>query len=54
MEDSEDKVESLATIIFKKTDGTAFYILAFLRSLYDEELLQYNIGLMTWIQRDHA
>ena len=48
MEDSEDKVESLATIIFKKTDGTAFYILAFLRSLYDEELLQYNVGLMTW------
>ena len=48
MEDSEDKVESLATIIFKKTDGTAFYILAFLRSLYDEELLQYNVGLMAW------
>ena len=48
MEDNEDKVESLATIIFNKTDGTAFYVLAFLRSLYDEELLQYNIGLMAW------
>jgi len=48
MEDHEDKVESLANIIFKKTDGTAFYVLAFLRSLYDEELLQYNVGLMAW------
>lgn len=48
MEDREDKVDSLATIIYNKTDGTAFYVLAFLRSLYDEELLQYNVGLMAW------
>jgi len=48
MEDSEDKVENLATIIYKKTQGNAYFVLAFLRSLYDEELLQYNIGLMAW------
>lgn len=54
MEDSEDKVENLASIIYKKTDGNAFFVLAFVRSLYDEELLQYDFGPMLWKWDDGA
>ena len=49
MEDYEDEVESLATIIFKKTEGNAFFVLIFLRSLYDEELIQYIFCGMKWL-----
>jgi len=52
MEDHEDQVESLAAIIHKKTAGNAFYVLMFLRSLYDEELIRYNFGVMRWLWDD--
>lgn len=54
MEDSEDAVRHLATIVHRKTDGNAFFVLMFLRSLYDEEVLQYNFGTMRWLWDDDA
>ena len=48
MEDDEEKVRPLAATVHKKTDGNAFFVLMFLRSLHDEQLLQYNIGVMKW------
>lgn len=48
MEDDEEKVRPLAATVHKKTFGNAFFVLMFLRSLHDEQLLQYNIGLMKW------
>ncbi|KAL7537929.1 hypothetical protein ACHAXR_012069 [Thalassiosira sp. AJA248-18] len=54
MEDNEEAVSALATTIYKKTNGNAFFVLVFLRSLYDEELLQYNFGAMKWIWDDDA
>ena len=48
MEDEKEKVRPLAATVHKKTDGNAFFVLMFLRSLHDEQLLTYNIGLMKW------
>ena len=48
MDDDDGKVKLLAETIHRKTDGNPFFILMFLRSLYDEKLLQYNIGVMKW------
>jgi len=54
MEDNEDDVKNLAAIVHRKTDGNAFFVLMFLRSLYDEEVLQYNFGTMRWLWDDDA
>ena len=51
-EDSLATVASLAEIIHKKTEGNPFFVIFFLRSLYDDDLLQYNFGLMTWRWKD--
>ncbi|KAL9186731.1 hypothetical protein ACHAXT_005969 [Thalassiosira profunda] len=48
----EDKVDALATTVHNKTEGNAFFVLMFLRSLYDEQLLQYNFGLESWVWDD--
>lgn len=52
MEGNEDAVTTLASTIYKKTDGVAFYVLVFLKSIYDEDILQFNIGLMRWTWDD--
>ena len=49
MEGNEDAVNALATTIHKKTDGVAFYVLVFLKSIYDQDLLEFNFGLMKWV-----
>ena len=54
MEDNEDAVKNLAATVHRKTDGNAFFVLMFLRSLYDEEVLQYNFGTMRWLWDDDA
>ncbi len=54
MEDDDNKVISLAETIHKKTDGNPFFIMTFLRSLYDEKLLQYNFGALKWTWDDEA
>ena len=48
MEDDEDAVSILAETVHAKTDGNAFFVLMFLRSIYEEELLQFNFGTMKW------
>mmetsp|Transcript_39577 Transcript_39577/g.95158 ORF Transcript_39577/g.95158 Transcript_39577/m.95158 type:complete len:1108 (-) Transcript_39577:206-3529(-) len=48
MEDSGEKVGPLAEIVHNKTNGNAFFVIFFLRSLYDEGLLQYNFGIASW------
>jgi len=54
MEDNEGAVKNLAATVHRKTDGNAFFVLMFLRSLYDEEVLQYNFGTMRWLWDDDA
>eukprot|EP00984_Skeletonema_dohrnii_P034985 scaffold34589_cov163-Skeletonema_dohrnii-CCMP3373.AAC.2 len=54
MDDDDSKVKSLAETIHRKTEGNPFFILMFLRSLYDEKLLQYNFGVMKWTWDDDA
>ena len=48
----DDTVKNLATIVHKKTSGNAFFVLMFLRSPHDEELLTYNFGIMKWTWDD--
>ncbi|KAK1740440.1 putative AAA ATPase, partial [Skeletonema marinoi] len=48
MDDDDSKVKSLADTIHRKTEGNPFFMLMFLRSLYDEKLLQFNFGVMKW------
>ena len=54
MDDHDDVVSTLATTIYKKTDGVAFYVLVFLKSIYDEDMLQFNFGTMRWHWDDDA
>ena len=48
MEDDEETVRPLAATVHKKTDGNAFFVLMFLRSLHDEQMQQFNIGAFKW------
>ena len=52
MEGDEDKVDALSSTVHKKTEGNAFFVLMFLRSLHDEQLLQFNWGAGKWIWDD--
>eukprot|EP00985_Skeletonema_marinoi_P004402 scaffold1921_cov140-Skeletonema_marinoi.AAC.10 len=54
MDDDDSKVKSLAETIHRKTEGNPFFMLMFLRSLYDEKLLQYNFGVMKWAWDEDA
>ncbi len=54
MDDDDDKVKSLGKTIHKKTEGNPFFVLIFLRSLYDEKLLQYNFGALKWTWDEEA
>eukprot|EP00984_Skeletonema_dohrnii_P020788 scaffold10216_cov123-Skeletonema_dohrnii-CCMP3373.AAC.4 len=54
MDDDDSKVKSLAETIHRKTEGNPFFMLMFLRSLYDEKLLQYNLGVMKWTWDEDA
>jgi predicted ATPase len=54
MDDDDSKVKSLAETVHRKTEGNPFFMLMFLRSLYDEKLLQYNFGVMKWTWDEDA
>jgi len=41
--------EPLSDIVFQKTKGNPFFVLAFLRSLVERGLLNYNINLRRWL-----
>eukprot|EP00984_Skeletonema_dohrnii_P027790 scaffold17451_cov67-Skeletonema_dohrnii-CCMP3373.AAC.1 len=53
-DDDDSKVKSLAETIHRKTEGNPFFMLMFLRSLYDEKLLKYNFGVMKWTWDEDA
>eukprot|EP00984_Skeletonema_dohrnii_P000214 scaffold65_cov186-Skeletonema_dohrnii-CCMP3373.AAC.3 len=54
MDDDDSKVKSLAETIHRKTEGNPFFMLMFLRSLYDEKLLKFNFGVMKWTWNEDA
>eukprot|EP00984_Skeletonema_dohrnii_P035049 scaffold34601_cov142-Skeletonema_dohrnii-CCMP3373.AAC.5 len=54
MDGDNSKVKMLAETIHRKTEGNPFFILMFLRSLYDEKLLQFNFGVMKWTWDEDA
>jgi predicted ATPase len=41
--------EPLSDIIFQKTKGSPFFVLAFMRSLLDRGLLEYSINSRRWV-----
>jgi predicted ATPase len=41
--------EPLSIIIHQKTEGNPFFVLAFMRSLVERELLQYSFDLRRWV-----
>ena len=43
------KTKALAEICHKKTLGNVFYLIQFIKMLYDQCLLEYNLGMMKWI-----
>ena len=52
MDEDDTKIESLAEIVHKKTEGNPFFVTIFLTSLYDDKILQYNFGSMKWTWDD--
>lgn len=45
---SEERAKPLSEQVFQKTRGNPFFATQFLRSLYDEELLEYNVNEGYW------
>ena len=43
-----DQARSLADLVLAKTDGNPFFLIEFLRSLYSEELLTFNLQQQCW------
>jgi predicted ATPase len=52
--DEDARTVSLAEIVHSKSSGNALYALQFLSSLYDDGLLRYNVGSMSWAWDDDA
>ena len=46
----DEKIRPLSDLLYQKTHGNPFYLLTFLRSLMDEDLLDYNLSTFsfTW------
>jgi predicted ATPase len=45
---SEERTFKLSEIVHQKSNGNAMYVIQFLRSLYDDGLLRYQLGSMQW------
>ncbi len=43
-----NQAQPLTDLVFEKTDGNAFFIQQFLRTLYEEEVLQFNYSTHQW------
>jgi predicted ATPase len=50
----DERTVSLAEIVHSKSSGNALYALRFLSSLYDDGLLRYNVGSMSWAWDESA
>ena len=48
MSDEVDTIKTLADTIYKKTKGCPFFVILFLKSLYDDNLLSYNFAISRW------
>ena len=47
--DEESKTQDLSTVCFKRTLGNPFFLIEFMKMLYSEGLLTFNLGLMEWV-----
>lgn len=45
----DSRTLGLAEVCFKKTHGNPFYLIHYLSMLYENQLIQYNFGTLTWI-----
>jgi histidine kinase len=48
LERTEKDVEELSELVFEKTQGNAFFLTQFLRSLYEEKLLFFDRSMKCW------
>jgi len=48
MSDEVETIKTLADTIYKKTKGCPFFVIFFLKSLYDDNLLSYNFAISRW------
>lgn len=46
--DVDEKLTNLATLCYKRTLGNMFYLICFLRTLKEQGLLQFSLGLCKW------
>lgn len=46
--DDEETTKDLAEVCFKRTGGNPFFLLEFMTLLYEEGLVEFNLGLMKW------
>jgi predicted ATPase len=51
---TEERTFRLAEIVHSKSSGNAMYVIQFLSSLYDDGLLRYNVGSMSWMWDEPA
>ncbi|HIK12866.1 MAG TPA: AAA family ATPase [Oscillatoriaceae cyanobacterium M33_DOE_052] len=48
LNESPDKVKPLAELVMRKTGGNPFFVSEFLKTLYQENLLQFNFQYLSW------
>jgi AAA ATPase domain len=51
---SEERTVGLAEIVHHKSSGNVLYAIQFLSSLYDDGLLRFNVGSMSWAWDERA
>lgn len=49
LREDRQEVKPLSDLIYRKTDGNPFFTLQFLRTLYQEKLLQYDVVTAQWV-----
>jgi PAS domain S-box-containing protein len=49
LREDRQEVKPLSDLIYRKTDGNPFFTLQFLRTLYQEKLLQYDVMTAQWV-----
>ena len=44
-----DETTALASVVHKRTHGNAFFVIQYLKSLQERNILEFNLGVMRWI-----
>ena len=52
MNETEAYTNGLASIVYEKTLGNAFFVVQFLKALVNDDLLEYNEDVMKWMWQD--